>query len=70
MNNHYYAHDVNIDCCEATGCTARATTQLSVRVGDLGAISLSLCSSCVKRFVDEDVNIPNIKDTKTGCAFE
>ena len=63
MNYHHYAPDINNGICEATGCTARANTQLSVRVGDLGNISLSLCSNCVTRFADEDMSLSYKKDT-------
>ena len=60
---HYFTPNVNNSICEATGCTDRATTQLSVRVGDLGNISLSLCSNCVTRFADEDMGLSYKKDT-------
>jgi hypothetical protein len=60
---HYYAPDVNNSICEANDCTARATTQLSVSVGDLGNISLSLCSNCVTRFADEDMSLSHKRDT-------
>jgi hypothetical protein len=63
MNYNYYASDANNSICEANGCTAPATTQLSVRVGDLGNISLSLCSNCVTRFADEDMSLSYKKDT-------
>jgi hypothetical protein len=63
MNYNYYAPDANNGICEANGCTARATTQLSVRVGDLGNILLSLCSNCVTRFADEDMSLSYKKDT-------
>jgi hypothetical protein len=59
-----YASDINNTICEATCCSARATTKISVRVGDLGNISLSLCSNCITRFVDEDMHLPCAEDAR------
>lgn len=36
--------------CEALGCDERATTQLTVSVGELGYITLNLCKDCVSKF--------------------
>lgn len=36
--------------CEAVGCFAKATARIAVKVGNLGAISLLLCSNCVTKF--------------------
>lgn len=36
--------------CEATGCFKKATERIAIKVGDLGAISLFVCSDCVTRF--------------------
>jgi hypothetical protein len=39
--------------CEAYGCYAKATTEISVKVGQQGTISLLLCKDCVNRFTDK-----------------
>jgi hypothetical protein len=36
--------------CEAVGCSAKATDEIAVKVGSLGAISLSLCGYCISKF--------------------
>jgi hypothetical protein len=36
--------------CEATGCFEKATNNIVIKVGNLGAISLLLCSNCVPKF--------------------
>jgi hypothetical protein len=36
--------------CEAFGCSAKATTQIAVKVGKRGTIILHLCRNCVDRF--------------------
>jgi hypothetical protein len=36
--------------CEAYGCDNRATTQIEIQVGKLGAIPLNLCIECVSLF--------------------
>lgn len=52
--------DIKNIVCEAVGCTANATTQINIPVGDLGTISLLLCNDCKPRFADpllvDDVN--------------
>jgi hypothetical protein len=42
--------------CEAYGCFEKATTQINVKVGQLGIIPLDLCTYCVKKF---DENTPS-----------
>ena len=39
--------------CEAYGCYAKATTEISVKVGQQGTISLLLCKECINRFTDK-----------------
>ena len=52
---------LNNDLCEAAGCFADATTEIHVKVGDLGTIPLMLCESCVTKFDDNDsVHHPQI----------
>ena len=36
--------------CEATGCFKKVTDRIAVKVGNLGAISLLVCSDCVPKF--------------------
>jgi hypothetical protein len=36
--------------CEAYGCFRKATTKISVRVGQLGTIPLDLCTDCMSKF--------------------
>jgi hypothetical protein len=38
--------------CEAAGCYSKAVYRIAVKVGNLGAIPLLLCSSCVTKFQD------------------
>ena len=52
--------EVNKDICEASGCFKKATTKINVKVGNLGSISLHLCTNCVKKFdVKEQVEQSN-----------
>ena len=39
-----------IEICEASGCFAKATDKITVKVGTLGVISLLLCNDCVSKF--------------------
>jgi hypothetical protein len=39
--------EVNKVICEAVGCFAEATTEIVVKVGQLGTIPLRLCKFCV-----------------------
>ena len=41
--------------CEAFGCSQKATTKISVKVGQLGSISLDLCANCTKKFDVKDL---------------
>jgi hypothetical protein len=38
--------------CEASGCFAKATTEIAVKVGWQHTILLNLCESCVAKFQD------------------
>jgi len=40
--------------CEAAGCHSKATDRIEVKVGNLGAIPLMLCSNCVTKFQDAE----------------
>lgn len=41
--------------CEAVGCSAIATNKITVKVGNLGSIPLSLCSDCLSEFQKNEV---------------
>lgn len=36
--------------CEASGCSAYATIEVNIPVGDLGTINLFLCENCKSKF--------------------
>jgi len=42
--------DIKSTICEASGCSAYATIEVSVPVGDLGTINLLLCEKCKSKF--------------------
>jgi hypothetical protein len=46
--------DVNNTICEAVGCIAKATTEIRVKVGQRGIISLRCCKYCVGKFVGDE----------------
>ena len=46
--------DVNNTICEAVGCIAKATTEITVKVGQQGIISLRLCKYCVGKFAGDE----------------
>jgi hypothetical protein len=52
MSQGIISSDVNKSLCEAFGCFAEATTEIKVKVGKQGAISLLLCKGCVNKFRD------------------
>jgi hypothetical protein len=43
--------------CEAYGCSKKATTKISVKVGQLGSISLDLCANCTEKFDVKDLHV-------------
>ena len=43
-------NDLELVTCEAVGCYSKATDRIIVKVGNLGAITLLLCSNCVTKF--------------------
>jgi hypothetical protein len=50
--------------CEALGCDERATTQLTVSVGELGYISLDLCEDCLLRFSKDKEKVSDFEITR------
>jgi hypothetical protein len=55
MSQGTISSEVNKSLCEAVGCFAQATTEIKVKVGKQGKISLLLCKECVKKFRDKRV---------------
>jgi hypothetical protein len=55
MNKESLDFEVN-NICEAFGCFQKATTKISVKVGQLGTIPLELCIYCVKKFENDSHN--------------
>jgi hypothetical protein len=53
VSQEILSSDTNKDICEAYGCSAKATTDIKVKVGKQGKISLLLCKECVNRFTDK-----------------
>jgi hypothetical protein len=54
MDQQIIETEVNNDISEAVRCFAKATTEIAVKVGNLGTISLDLCEDCAKQFEDKD----------------
>jgi hypothetical protein len=52
MSQNTISCKVNKNICEAFGCYATATTEIEVKVGNKGTISLHLCNNCVNKFGD------------------
>jgi hypothetical protein len=50
MSQEVLDFPVNNSICEAHGCFEEATAKIKVKVGQLGSISVDLCSNCVKKF--------------------
>ena len=50
MSQSIISSEVNKDVCEAVGCFAEATTEIKVKVGKQGTISLRLCNDCLNKF--------------------
>ena len=52
MSQGIISSEVNKSLCEAVGCFAGATTEIKVKVGKKGKVSLLLCKECVNKFRD------------------
>jgi hypothetical protein len=50
--------------CEAYGCSQKATTKISVKVGQLGSISLDLCNNCTEKFDEKDLQVQDNRRVK------
>jgi len=53
MSQEILSFKPSSDVCEASGCLAKATTNISVKVGELGIIFLRLCNDCASKFGDD-----------------
>jgi hypothetical protein len=51
-----------IAVCEAQGCSAVAEEQITVAVGQIGEITLSVCGSCKPKFIS--LKLLNIEKTQ------
>jgi len=51
---------INKKICDAEGCSAKATKEIKISVGQMGDIELSICSNCVSKFV--------VLEEKTKCS--
>ena len=67
MNNEVLHLQVNNVICEGYGCSNKANTKISVKVGQVGTILLDLCTDCVKKF---DESIPENSGLKQNEAME
>ena len=50
MSQGILSSELNKSLCEAVDCFAEATTEIKVKVGKQGTISLLLCKGCVNKF--------------------
>ena len=50
MSENTISSEIYNVICEAYGCYAKATTEISVKVGELGTISLRVCKDCENKF--------------------
>jgi hypothetical protein len=52
--------------CEAYGCSQKATTKISVRVGQLGSILLDLCANCIEKFDEKSAGARQSQSQRLG----
>jgi hypothetical protein len=50
VSQEILSSNTNKDICETYGCSAKATTEISVKVGKQGTISLRVCKDCENKF--------------------
>jgi hypothetical protein len=50
MSQGVISSKANKSLCEAVDCFAEATTDIKVKVGKQGTVSLLLCKECVNKF--------------------
>jgi hypothetical protein len=48
--SHPGHNDVNLEICEAFGCSQKAIRVIEVHAGKFGTIKLSVCSNCIGMF--------------------
>jgi hypothetical protein len=51
---------VNKNLCDGNGCSRKSTTEIEVKVGELGIIKLNLCEGCRPKF-KQSINNENSK---------
>ena len=52
MSQELIDSEVNNSICEAVGCIAKATTEITVKVGQQGSVKLLVCEICKTKFMD------------------
>jgi hypothetical protein len=60
MSNNEIHADNNI--CEATGCSAKATNKIDVKVGQRGTIGLHLCVNCIHKFDEKEKMLERVEE--------
>lgn len=50
MSERILSLEINKQICDAVGCSATATEEIKVSVGQLGDIHLSVCTNCRPKF--------------------
>jgi hypothetical protein len=63
MTKEVLDFQVNNGICEAYGCSQKATTKISVKVGQLGSISLDLCTNCTDKFDEKACRCKTIAES-------
>ena len=54
MSQEIIDSGVNNSICEASECSAKATIEITVKVGQQGVIPLHLCKKCVNKFAGDE----------------
>ena len=52
MSKNRIDFQANNCICEAVECREQASQKIEVKVGNMGTVTLYLCSSCVGKFAD------------------
>ena len=62
MDQQIIDSQVNNSICEGYGCFEKANTRINVKVGQLGTISLDLCTNCVKKFDAKETVLERVEE--------
>lgn len=62
MSNKIVDFHVNKNICEAVACFAQATSEIDVKVGGRGTISLHLCVNCIKKFDEKEKMLERVEE--------